>query len=73
MADDPEVVTRRIARAALDRSDATGWFEDLYAAAAEGTAVVPWDRGAANQLLQEWVDESQPDGAGRTALVTDGP
>ncbi|NIK59748.1 class I SAM-dependent methyltransferase [Kribbella shirazensis] len=69
MAEDPDVVSRRIARESLDRDDPTGWFENLYAAAAEGSAVVPWDRGTAHQLLTEWVDESQPDGAGKTALV----
>ncbi|MEU8225289.1 class I SAM-dependent methyltransferase [Kribbella sp. NPDC048915] len=69
MTEDPDVVTRRIARASLDRADATGWFEDLYAAAAEGTAVVPWDRGTANPLLQEWVTESAPDGTDKTALI----
>jgi SAM-dependent methyltransferase len=69
MSDDPDAVARRIARGSIDRDDPTGWFEQLYAAAADGAAVVPWDRGAANQLLIEWVDESQPDGAGKTALV----
>jgi SAM-dependent methyltransferase len=69
MSEDPDVVSRRIARESLDRDDPTGWFENLYAAAAEGTAVVPWDRGTAHQLLTEWVDESEPDGTGKTALV----
>jgi SAM-dependent methyltransferase len=69
MSEDPDVVSRRIAREALDRDDPTGWFENLYAAAADGSAVVPWDRGTAHQLLIDWVDESEPDGAGKTALV----
>ncbi|MEV5968211.1 class I SAM-dependent methyltransferase [Kribbella sp. NPDC051952] len=69
MAEDPDVVSRRIAREALDRDDPTGWFEHLYSAASEGTAVVPWDRGTAHPLLSEWIDESQPDGTGQTALV----
>ncbi|WP_350276284.1 class I SAM-dependent methyltransferase [Kribbella sp. HUAS MG21] len=69
MAEDPDVVSRRIAKESLDRDDPTGWFENLYAAAAEGAAVVPWDRGTAHQLLIEWAEESQPDGAGKSALV----
>ncbi|MFI5695256.1 class I SAM-dependent methyltransferase [Kribbella sp. NPDC051586] len=69
MSEDPDVVSRRIARESLERDDPTGWFEHLYAAAAEGSAVVPWDRGTAHQLLADWVDESQPDGADKTALV----
>ena len=36
MSEDPDVVSRRIARESLDRDDPTGWFENLYAAAAEG-------------------------------------
>lgn len=69
MNEDPDVASRRIARESLDRDDPTGWFEQLYAAAAEGSAVVPWDRGTAHQLLTDWVDESQPDGTDKTALV----
>lgn len=69
MSEDPDVVSRRIARESLERDDPTGWFENLYAAAAEGSAVVPWDRGTAHQLLIDWVDESEPDGTGKTALV----
>jgi len=69
MTEDPDVVSRRIARESLDRDDATGWFERLYSAAAEGSAVVPWDRGMAHGLLTEWINESQPDGTGQRALV----
>ncbi len=68
-AEDPDVVSRRIARESLDRDDPTGWFERLYSAASDGDAVVPWDRGTAHPLLAEWVEESQPSGAGKTALI----
>jgi SAM-dependent methyltransferase len=68
-AEDPDVVSRRIARESLDQDDPTGWFEQLYSAASEGAAVVPWDRGAAHPLLAEWVAESQPSGADKTALI----
>ena len=63
MAEDPDVVSRRIARESLDRDDPTGWFEQLYSAAADGAAVVPWDRGTAHPLLIEWIDEADPDAA----------
>ncbi len=68
-AEDPDVAARRIARESLDQDDPTGWFERLYSAASGGDAVVPWDRGAAHPMLAEWVEESQPAGAGKTALV----
>ncbi|TDD62891.1 class I SAM-dependent methyltransferase [Kribbella antibiotica] len=69
MSEDPRLETRRLARASLDRDDPTGWFENLYSAAAEGAAVVPWDRGTANPLLTEWFEASEPDGTGKTAIV----
>lgn len=30
---------------------------------------MPWDRGTAHQLLVDWIDESDPDGTGKTALI----
>ncbi len=69
MSEDSELQTRRIARAALDRDDPTGWFEDLYSAASDGAAVVPWDRGTANPLLSEWFEASEPNGTSKTAVV----
>jgi SAM-dependent methyltransferase len=68
-AEDPDVVAQRIARESLDQDDPTGWFERLYSAASDGDAVVPWDRGTAHPMLTEWIDESQPSGAGKTALI----
>ncbi|MGW6276265.1 class I SAM-dependent methyltransferase [Kribbella sp. NPDC055071] len=69
MAEDPDVATRRIAKESLEQDDPTGWFEHLYSAASEGAAVVPWDRGGAHPLLVEWLDEAEPNGAGKTALI----
>ena len=67
--EDPDVRARRLAAASLAADDATGWFEELYAAAAEGAAVVPWDRGAPHPLLLAWTDARALDGAGRRAVV----
>jgi 2-polyprenyl-3-methyl-5-hydroxy-6-metoxy-1,4-benzoquinol methylase len=69
MSEDPDVQAQRLARESLARDDATGWFENLYAAASGGEAVVPWDRGFANPLLTEWFEASEPDGSGKTAVV----
>ncbi|MEV8371548.1 class I SAM-dependent methyltransferase [Kribbella sp. NPDC056861] len=66
---DPDLASRRLARESLGQDDPTGWFERLYSAASEGTAVVPWDRGTAHPLLTDWVDTAQPSGDGRKALV----
>ena len=59
----------RLAAESLAASDPTGWFERLYAAAEQGAAVVPWDRGEPHPLLAEWTAERGLDGAGRRALV----
>ena len=45
------------------------WFEELYAEAAEGRAVVPWDRDAPSQLVETWVETHASDGHGRSAVV----
>jgi SAM-dependent methyltransferase len=50
-------------------SDPTGWFERLYAAAEQGEAIVPWDRGGPNPVLVRWAEERGLDGAGCRALV----
>ena len=54
---------------ALSAGDPTGWFEPLYAAAEEGAAVVPWDRGAPHWLLTAWAGRKALNGDGRRALV----
>lgn len=59
----------RLASQALSAGDPTGWFERLYAAAEQGAAVVPWDRGTPHWLLTAWAEENVLNGGGRRALV----
>ncbi|WP_309234384.1 class I SAM-dependent methyltransferase [Nocardia sp. XZ_19_385] len=59
----------RLASEALRRGDPTGWFEQLYAEAAAGSAIVPWDAAAPNPLLVEWVSRRPPAHADQRALV----
>jgi len=56
----------RLAARSLAAGDATGWFEQLYAEAEAGTAVVPWDSGNATPLLVGWAQPARP---GQRALV----
>lgn len=51
----------------LQAANPTGWFEDLYAEAAAGTASVPWDVPHPQPHLVEWA--TGVDGTGRRALV----
>lgn len=62
----------RLATESLADNDPTGWFERLYANAAEGAAVVPWDRGRPTPLLVEWADAADLAGNGRRAVVVGG-
>lgn len=68
---EPEAEERARGLAARARADGnpTAWFEPLYAAAAAGTAQVPWDRGAPHPLLVDWAAAAQLDGTGQRALV----
>ncbi len=66
--DPAEQVGRLVARA-LAAGEPTGWFEPLYAGAAGGRGVVPWDRGTPSWLLVEWAQEQALNGGGRRAIV----
>ena len=65
---DPDEDARRLSGEALRDGDPTGWFERLYADAAQGQAIVPWDRRAPHPLLVEWI-EQQPDMSSCRTLV----
>ncbi|HSS68003.1 MAG TPA: methyltransferase domain-containing protein [Nocardioidaceae bacterium] len=70
MTDDERMLeTRRLAAHSRDAADPTAWFEQLYSAASDGTATVPWDRGGPHPMLASWVAANEPGGSGRRALV----
>jgi SAM-dependent methyltransferase len=54
---DPDAEARRLARESLAAGEPTAWFERLYAAAGDGDAVVPWDRGTPHPMLVAWAQE----------------
>jgi RimJ/RimL family protein N-acetyltransferase/SAM-dependent methyltransferase len=66
---DPDEWSKELASESLATGDPTAWFEQLYAAAELGEAVVPWDRGAPRLLLVQWAEARQLDGEGKRALV----
>jgi SAM-dependent methyltransferase len=47
----------------------TDWFEELYADAASGRAVVPWDRDSPTPLVQAWIEGRPAPKPGSTAAV----
>jgi SAM-dependent methyltransferase len=66
---DREADANRLSAAALQAGDPTGWFEQLYAEAAQGQAVIPWDRGGPHPLLVEWTGTQRAPEPGQRALV----
>ena len=64
--EEEEVRLLSIARAA---GDPTGWFDQLYAAAADGLVQLPWSRTDPHPLLAEWAHTRRLEGHGRRAVV----
>jgi SAM-dependent methyltransferase len=52
-----------------ERGDATGWFDQLYAAGATGEVSMPWDRDEPHMLLRDWARRGRVKGKGRPAVV----
>jgi SAM-dependent methyltransferase len=71
-AQDPDADVRRLSEKAVRDDDPTAWFERLYADAAQGQAIVPWDRRAPHPLLVEWVEQQPASSRGRTLVVGSG-
>ena len=51
---------RALAKESIERGDAVGWFERLYAEARRGEAVVPWADLAPNPHVVEWLEREAP-------------
>ena len=71
-AQDPDENARRLSGEAARDGDPTSWFERLYADAAQGQAIIPWDRRAPHPLLVEWIEQQPADSECRTLVVGSG-
>ncbi len=60
---------RRLAREALARGDATGWFEELYATAGGEARHVQWADMEPNPALVAWLERAEAHGAPGRAVV----
>jgi hypothetical protein len=67
--EEPEEIAGRMATESIAAGDPTGWFEQLYAAAAAGQTAVPWDRGAPSRYLTQWAAARSVHGTGHSAVV----
>ena len=52
-----------------ETGEATRWFEQLYADAEQGRAVVPWDRQEPHPLFVAWAEANLTGGRGQRAIV----
>lgn len=64
-------VMRTLAARSIATGRPLGWYEELYAAADAGVAVVPWDHGVPTSLLAEWLQwrVARRAGAGRAVVI----
>ena len=69
MDEDWERHADRLAARSLRAGDATGWFEELYAAGRAGSVAMPWNREQPQPLLAGWTRERALDGTGLRAVV----
>jgi SAM-dependent methyltransferase len=67
--EDWEQHAERLAEQSLAAGDATGWFEQLYAAGRAGSVAMPWSREHPHPLLAAWTRERALDGSGLRAVV----
>lgn len=67
--EDAEEIAGRMAAESIAAGDPTGWFEQVYMAAAAGETAVPWDRGAPSRYLTQWAAARALRGAGHSAVV----
>ena len=68
----PEALQQKVkalADEALSQANPSGWFEPLYEAAQRDTDQVPWAHLTLHPHLQDWLDQAEIQGQGRTALV----
>ncbi len=67
----PEAIQQKVKKLATEsqKADPTAWFDILYSEAEGDAAQIPWARLTTHPYLQDWLDISQPQGEGRTALV----
>ncbi|ACK73662.1 Methyltransferase type 11 [Gloeothece citriformis PCC 7424] len=68
----PEQLREKVQQLALDyqqQGKPTEWFESLYQQAQGDPAQIPWAKLSPHPILQDWLDQSQISGQGKTALV----
>jgi SAM-dependent methyltransferase len=60
---DWESLADELAAESLAAGDATGWFDQVYAAGRRGQATLPWDRESGHPLLTDWLASTAAPGS----------
>jgi len=66
---DPRARARELARDAIARGDATGWFEQLYVESERDGLAISWVDLAPNPYLVEWLERKPTPPRGRALVV----
>lgn len=61
--------TKQLAAESIERGDATGWFETLYAEADGNNEKIPWADLEPNKFLVEFAKQTNLQGSSQSALV----
>ena len=67
--DDERKNAQELAREALDRGDATGWFELLYAGAGQDSDAIPWANLRPHPGFDHWLSFTDLSKGGKRAVV----
>jgi SAM-dependent methyltransferase len=67
--DEANIRAHRLSSEAIERGEATAWFEPLYRSAAGDAAKVPWADQAPNRWLLEWLEGQAISAKGAAAVV----
>ena len=60
---------QKLAQKSYARNDPTSWFEELYSQAKGNESEIPWAKLTVNPNLDNWIEENNIQGEGKTALV----
>ena len=64
-----ESKVQKLAQKSYARNDPTSWFEELYSQAKGNESEIPWAKLTVNPNLDNWIEENNIRGEGKTALV----
>jgi len=67
--DEAQIRAARLSKDAIERGEATGWFEEIYASAGGDPERIPWADEQPNEWLVEWLDGQSISPEGANAVV----